>query len=75
MEGKQKQTSGRGVTEPYFKPKTGSVFPKKRKLVQTMIFHSIITFVLASSSSSGHHHQQRSHTSTASQNKVHPNSN
>ncbi|CAB4293641.1 unnamed protein product [Prunus armeniaca] len=41
------QNSGEGVitTNYWFKPKKGSVFPAKRKLVKTMVFESIVKWV------------------------------
>lgn len=41
------QNSGEGVitTNYRFKPKKGSVFPAKRKLVKTMVFESMVKWV------------------------------
>ncbi|KAL6296724.1 hypothetical protein ACE6H2_004866 [Prunus campanulata] len=43
----RQQNSGEGMitTNYWFKPKKGSVFPAKRKLVKTMVFESMVKWV------------------------------
>lgn len=50
-----KQNSGNSSThdEPYFKPNQGSVFPKLRKLVMTMMGEAIASFFHSEASSDG----------------------
>uniref|UniRef100_A0A2P2NVG8 Uncharacterized protein n=1 Tax=Rhizophora mucronata TaxID=61149 RepID=A0A2P2NVG8_RHIMU len=37
--------------QPRFKPKAGSVFPKKRKLVKTMVLESLVQSIVSLCSS------------------------
>ena len=54
----EKQSSGKEAShcsstdQPYFKAKPGSVFPKPRKLVKTMMMETIASSVFGSASSS-----------------------
>ena len=52
MEVKSSPASGEAIKskkDPCFKHKNGSLFPKKRRLVKTMIFYSIVSAISGSS--------------------------
>ncbi|KAG5245975.1 hypothetical protein IMY05_005G0139700 [Salix suchowensis] len=42
----------KSTKDPCFKHKNGSLFPKKRRLVKTMMFHSMASAIFGSSCSS-----------------------
>ncbi|EEF42072.1 conserved hypothetical protein [Ricinus communis] len=61
---KKKETEGSETGAPMFKPKRGSVFPKKQKSVKSMMFDTIVSVVFNDTSdpSSSQAHYQKDAT-------------